>query len=232
MMAALTVLSLVVQGWDPTPDEEVRFWSLVYGVDPAVALAVQEVESGRAPEHRRDLVVSQGNYGRFQVRCTTWGPYFGLRDCSELLDRHRNIRIGLRILRKFHDRFASRDGHRCRCPNGAGHHWTAHYNEGAIVVPGGRGETYGQLVASRVRRMERLARAQASPRGTRPLSGAPPTGAPTPREAVIPAHGWTRAPLLASRLLHELRRLLHRGAVAPGHSALSIRTPGTTPQAR
>lgn len=165
MTAALTVLSLVVQGWAPAPDDEVRFWSAVHGVGPEVALAVQEVESGRAPEDRRDQVVSQGNYGRFQVRCTTWRPHFGLRECSDLLDRHRNIRIGVRILRKFQDRFASRDGRGCRCPNGSGHHWTAHYNEGVLVVPGGRGERYGRLVASRVRRMERLARAQDPPRG-------------------------------------------------------------------
>lgn len=158
---AFTVLSLVVQGWNPTPEDEVRFWSVVHGVDPAVALAVQDVESGQAPAHRRDQVVSQGNYGRFQVRCTTWGPVFGLRDCSELLDRHRNIRIGLRILRAFQDRFATRDGRGCRCPNGSGHHWTAHYNEGVTVAPGGRGEKYGRLVASRVRRMERLARTRA-----------------------------------------------------------------------
>lgn len=158
MTAAVTLLSLVVGGWAPTPDEEVRFWAAVHGVDPAIALAVHDVESGQAPESRRDLVVSQGNYGRFQVRCTTWRPYFGLRACSDLLDRHRNIRLGVRILRLFQDRFASRNGRGCRCSNPAGHHWIAHYNEGMTIVPGGRGERYGRLVASRARRLEKRAR--------------------------------------------------------------------------
>lgn len=149
MTTAVTVLALVLRTWSPDPEEEVRFWSVVYGVDPAVALAVHDAESGQAPEPVRDRVVSQGNYGRFQVRCTTWKTYFRLRECADLLDRHRNIRIGVRILRLFQDRFASGDGRRCRCSNGARHHWIAHYNEGLTVVPGGRGERYARIVMSR-----------------------------------------------------------------------------------
>ncbi len=156
MTAAVTLLCLAVRGWTPTPEEEVRFWAVLHGVKPEVALAVADVESGRAPESRRDLVVSRGNYGRFQVRCTTWRAYFGLRDCSDLLDRHRNIRLGVRILRMVQDRFASRDGRGCRCRSGAAHHWTAHYNEGISVMPEGRGEAYGRLVAARARRLERF----------------------------------------------------------------------------
>lgn len=164
MTALATVLALAIRSWSPSAEEEVQFWAAVYGVDPAVALAVMQVESGQVREDARDEAVSRGNYGRFQVRCLSWRRLFGLRDCSELKDRHRNIRLGVRILRMFQDRFAARDGRRCRCRAGAGHHWVAHYNEGVEVRSGAAGERYANRVVRGIRVASRRSQAPMSAR--------------------------------------------------------------------
>lgn len=158
-----TVASLLLLAWNPSPEEEIILWSRIYQVDPAIALAVHDVESGNGHEQTRDTLVSKGNYGRFQVRCSTWKKRFGLAHCSELHDRHTNIRIGVRILKIFQTKFARDAGQGCRCSTHSTHHWVAHYNAGTIVPPKGRGERYARLVLARARTI-RKALTQDSPR--------------------------------------------------------------------
>lgn len=155
MNTAAMLVALVLKGFTPSPEAEIWASSLVKGVDPTVALAVHDTESGDIPEvdDQRDRIVYKGNYGRFQVNCTSWKKKLGLRRCREMLDRHRNIQIGLYVLARFQARFAREDGHGCKCRRRVKHHWTAHYNEGLVVAPGGRGERYGRKVASKIQSM-------------------------------------------------------------------------------
>lgn len=156
MSAATLLVALLVNGFSPSPEAEIWATSLVKGVNPNVALAVHDTETGDIPEvdDQRDRIVSKGNYGRFQVNCTSWKKKLGLRRCRDMLDRHRNIQIGLYVLARFQARFAREDGHGCKCRRRVKHHWTAHYNEGLVVAPGGRGERYGRKVVSKIRSME------------------------------------------------------------------------------
>lgn len=155
MQTTVLVVALLASGWTPSPEVEIWATALLHGVDPTVALAIHDTESGDVPESGglREKVVSKGNYGRFQVNCTSWKKKLGLRRCRELLDRHRNIHAGLYVLARFQGKFAHSDGHRCTCRRRVKHHWSAHYNEGIIVAPGGRGERYGRKVASKIQRM-------------------------------------------------------------------------------
>jgi len=132
------------------PEEEITFWSGVYGVDPRIALAVHEQESGGIVEKggQRDSVVSLGNIGRFQINCKTYKAMRRTRDCYQLQNRHINIFEGVRILAEVQRRFAR--GERCRC---RGHYWVSHYNAGEIVFPGSFPERYGRRVMALARRM-------------------------------------------------------------------------------
>ncbi len=153
-MTTATTLILLALSRVPV-DAEVVAVAAWYGVDPAVALAVAEVETGNVPAAERDSVVSKGNVGRTQVNATTWRRTFGYSDrrafVSALQNRHTNIRAGVSILRYIQDRRAAPDG-TCLCGTHAGS-WAAHYNAGYVVAPGSRGERYGLRVASKVRRM-------------------------------------------------------------------------------
>lgn len=149
----LTIPVLVAQVflrfWTPdlmTPTQEIVLMSVYKGVNPHLALAVAQTETGNVPEAdgRRDAVVSLGNYGRFQVNCTTWQRPLGLDSCDRLKDRHVNIRAGLTILSHV------AANHRARLSGP--HRWVAHYNEGVVVQKGGRGERYARRVQFHMRR--------------------------------------------------------------------------------
>jgi len=136
-------------------DAEVVAVAAWYGVDPAVALAVAEVETGNVPAAERDSVLSLGNAGRLQVNATQTWRVLGYPDRATALralrTRHANIRAGVYLLRRWQDRFAAADG-TCLCGAHAGS-FAAHFNSGNVVKPGSRGERYGLRVASKVRRM-------------------------------------------------------------------------------
>ena len=146
--------------WTPdllTPTQEVVLMAVYKGINPHVALAVAQTETGDLPEDggRRDRVIAQGNHGRFQVNCTTWQRPLGLDSCDPLLDRHTNIWAGLTILSHV------AANHRAR-PAGP-HRWVAHYNEGVVVQKGGRGERYARRVGFHVRRWQKASRAAFAP---------------------------------------------------------------------
>jgi soluble lytic murein transglycosylase-like protein len=153
-MVAATTLLLLALARVPA-DAEVVAVAAWYGVDPAVALAVAEAETGNVPAAERDSVVSLGNAGRFQVNGTQTFKVLGYPDRATamraLRTRHANIRAGVYLLRRWQDRFAAADG-TCLCGAHAGN-FTAHYNAGNLVLPGSRGERYGLRVAAKVRRM-------------------------------------------------------------------------------
>lgn len=133
-----------------SPDAEIVLVSLIRGVSPHLALAVAHIESGGLPEEggARDRALYLGNYGRFQINCRAWKTIFKGRDCTELFDRHLNIRVGIAVLAYVQ----AVHGRRAGPPL-----WVAHYNEGPRLVPGGPGERYAQRVVARMRRMERRA---------------------------------------------------------------------------
>jgi len=158
VMTHIIVVAAVVAPWEA----EASLWAVLAGIDPVVAVAVANTETGDLPELgepssrkwgqgvHRDNVVVAGNYGRFQVNCSVWLDDLGLNECTDLLDRGVNIRSGVHILSKFQARFKPRRGKKgCKC--GGRHHWTAHYNEGTQVEPGGSGEDYGRRVAQKIR---------------------------------------------------------------------------------
>jgi len=130
------------------PRTEIVLVSLLHGVNPHLALAVAEVESGGLPESQRDRAYYRGNYGRFQINCTTWKGVFGLKDCTELFDRHLNIRAGVAILAHVQAVHGSRRGQP---------YWVAHYNEGWQLQEDGPGVRYARRVVALLRRMERRA---------------------------------------------------------------------------
>lgn len=166
MVSAATITAVALQAllrmWDPStvsPEAEIIAVSLIRGVNPHLALAVAHAESGGLPEAggQRDRAYNVGNYGRFQINCTTWKGVFGIRDCKELYDRRTNIRIGVAVLAYVQAVHGWRRGTPW---------WVAHYNEGSLLQPGGPGERYARKVVARMRRMERLAaRAAANWRG-------------------------------------------------------------------
>ncbi|MBM4395575.1 MAG: hypothetical protein FJ087_07790 [Deltaproteobacteria bacterium] len=151
-------LQVLLRLWDPStlsPDAEIVAVSLIRGVNPHLALAVAHAESGGLSEKdgSRDRALYLGNYGRFQINCTTWKKVFGLNECRELWDRHLNIRIGIAVLAYVQ----AMHGWRAGPP-----YWVAHYNEGVLLQPDGPGERYARKVVARMRRMERLAAAAAA----------------------------------------------------------------------
>lgn len=133
-----------------SPEVEIVAWSLFYGVNPHIALAVAEVETGHLSDEggRRDRVISRGNYGRFQIRCKTWKRIFQVKDCSAFLDRHLNIRAGVAILAYTKALFARKN-------DSLG--WVGHYNEGSYVTIGGRGERFARAVSIIMRRSQEAA---------------------------------------------------------------------------
>jgi hypothetical protein len=149
-MTTVLFLLTVLMPKDIEPQEEVVFWSGVYEVDPKIALAVHELESGGISEDagKRDSVVSLGNIGRFQINCRTFKAMRQTRDCKQLENRHLNIFEGVRILAQVQRRFAR--GDRCRC---SGHSWVSHYNAGEVVCAGSPAERYGRRVVARARRI-------------------------------------------------------------------------------
>lgn len=153
-MVAATTLLLLALARVPA-DAEVVAVAAWYGVDPAVALAVAEAETGNVPAVERDSVLSLGNAGRMQVNATQTFRVLGYPDRATamraLRTRHANIRAGVYLLRRWQDRFAAADG-TCLCGTHAGS-FAAHYNSGNVVKPGSRGERYGIRVAMKVRRL-------------------------------------------------------------------------------
>jgi len=149
-MVTLLLLLTVLMPKHIEPEQEVVFWSGVYGVDPRVALAVHEQESGGISEQggKRDSIVSLGNIGRFQINCRTFRAMRRVKDCDHLKNRHINIIEGVRILAEVQSRFARGEG--CRCN---GHYWVSHYNAGEVVCVGSPAERYGRRVMARARRM-------------------------------------------------------------------------------
>jgi len=144
------VMQVVLSLFDPSamkPEAEIVWISLARGVNPHVALAVAQAETGNVSEHddRRDRVVSKGNYGRFQVNCRTWRVPMGLASCDSFMDRHFNIRAGIAVLSYVQSaRGATLDG-----PTD----WVAHYNEGVLISSGGPGERYARKVKFLMRRL-------------------------------------------------------------------------------
>ena len=158
MVASAIVPALFLQAalrlFDPSavkPEAEIVWVSLARGVNPHVALAVAQAETGNLPEegNRRDRVVSKGNYGRFQVNCHTWREPMGLESCERLLDRHVNIRAGIAVLAYVQ---AARSAHLDGPTD-----WVAHYNEGVLVSSGGPGDRYARRVKVLMRRHRLLA---------------------------------------------------------------------------
>lgn len=150
-LAAVAVLGpLNPEHW--SPEAEIVAVSLVQGVNPHLALAVARAETGNIPETdgRRDRVISQGNYGRFQVNCRAWKEALGLNSCEELLDRRRNIRAGITILAYVQAR-------RARSIHGPPD-WVAHYNEGTVVSA--VGERYARRVSYLMQREKRRSQAR------------------------------------------------------------------------
>jgi hypothetical protein len=141
-LATQAVLGATHPGAIP-PRAEIIAQSLVWGVDPHLALAVSQVESGSVPERDslRDRVVYKGNYGRFQIRCHTWKPVLGLARCEDLFDRHVNIRTGVMVLAYMQAHFGTRSGE----PR-----WVGHYNEGNVVAEQGR--RFASAVMAQLRR--------------------------------------------------------------------------------
>lgn len=127
-------------------DAEIAFWSIIKGVDPHLAIAVSTAESGNVPEANgvRDRVISLGNYGRFQVQCSSWREKFGVQDCNEFLDHSFNIRAGVAVLSYImaHRHITRRDPV----------DWVAHYNEGTVISPGGLGERFAKRVQYHLRK--------------------------------------------------------------------------------
>ena len=146
MPVLLTTMGLVLSLFRPGPSVEVVLWSIAYGVDPHLALAVEYAESGTPPESMRDRLISKTHdYGRFQIHC----PSARNPDCSTLLDRHVNIRTGVAVVAAVQARFAVGASGVCRCGR-AGHHWIAHYNTGSAMTAAG--ERYAQRVVWKMRR--------------------------------------------------------------------------------
>ncbi len=151
----LLVSQVFLRLWTPdllTPEQEIVLMAIYKGVNPHLALAVAQTESGRVPEAdgERDRVVSLGNYGRFQVNCTTWRRPLGLESCERLQERHTNIWAGVTVLSYV-------SAHRWARPSGP-HRWVAHYNEGTVVTEGGRGERYARRVEYHMRRWAKASR--------------------------------------------------------------------------
>lgn len=149
MTIALLLTEAFLRFWTPdllTPTQEIVLMSFFKGVNPHLALAVAQTETGNLSEAdgTRDRIVSLGNYGRFQVNCKTWRDPLELDSCDRLLERHTNIRAGLTILSYVS---ASR-----RARPAGPHRWVAHYNEGTVVQEGGRGERYARRVEYHMRR--------------------------------------------------------------------------------
>lgn len=146
LVSAVAAASLLgaLKPADISPGAEIVLVSLVQGVNPHVALAVAQAETGNVRETGglRDRVVSQGNYGRFQVNCHAWRRPMGLDGCQDLLDRHRNIRAGISVLAYVQ----SRQSRRLEGPAD----WVAHYNEGVLVSA--TGERYARRVNFLMRR--------------------------------------------------------------------------------
>ncbi len=158
MVASAILPALVLQAAlylvDPSaisPEAEIVLVSVVRGVNPHVALAVAQAESGRIPEAsgRRDRVVFKGNYGRFQVNCTTWKQPMGIASCRDLLKRLLNIRAGIAVLAYV------QSFRRAHLQGSAD--WVAHYNEGSLVSAGGPGERYARRVNFLMRRYRHAA---------------------------------------------------------------------------
>jgi hypothetical protein len=142
----LQVLLRLFQPSTMSPESEIVLVSLARGVNPHLALAIAQAETGNIPERegRRDQIVSKGNYGRFQINCTTWRRPMHLESCKPLLDRHLNIRAGIAVLAYVQAiRSLSLDGPA---------DWVAHYNEGVVISAGGPGERYAHRVKFLMRR--------------------------------------------------------------------------------
>ena len=135
-----------------TPEQEITLMAIYKGVNVNLAHAVAKVETGNIPEESgaRDKVVSAGNYGRFQINCTTWKKPLKLDSCEDLLERHTNIWAGLTVLSYV-------SANRWAKPKGP-HHWVAHYNAGVVVEKGSRGERYANKVASYMRTWSKQSR--------------------------------------------------------------------------
>lgn len=149
-MTPATTIALLLLSRVP-PSVEIAAVAAWYGVDPALAIAVADAETGNVPESRRDSILSRtGDVGRMQVNVGTWHRTLGYRSPSAaaraLRNRHTNIVAGVRILASFQARFGGLTS--CRC---GGEHlggWVAHYNGGNRVEPGSRGERYALRVAA------------------------------------------------------------------------------------
>jgi hypothetical protein len=152
-----TALALMLSWWQPSPRVEIVAWSLYYGVNPNLALAVQDTETGDLTEAdgTRDRALWKGNFGRFQVNCTTWRATFGIRACSELFDVHANIRAGVAVLAYVRTHYAWGERY-CRC--GGAHHWVAHYCGGTRVDEAA--QKYARSAVRRMRIKEIEARAR------------------------------------------------------------------------
>lgn len=124
----LTTLNL---NFPLTIDQKIWFYANLHDVNPITSKAITYAETGNIPEEKRDLIISHGNYGRYQINCSIWKKKLSLKSCKELLTPNVNIKIGNYILGRFKKRFAFRS--KCKCSKN--HHWTAHYNEGIIVKP-------------------------------------------------------------------------------------------------
>lgn len=153
-MTTATTLLLLALARVPA-DAEVAIVSTALGVDPVVALAVAEVESGNVPPERRDTVVSPtGDVGRFQINSRTWTRRLGYRSPAAftvaMQNRHANILTAAIIMRRIEFKYATEDREVCRCGNHNGGPMS-HYNEGVEITA--KGEAYGLRVLSKVHRM-------------------------------------------------------------------------------
>ncbi len=151
----LLLTQVFLRFWTPdllTPTQEIVLVSLYKGINPHIALAVSQTETGALSEEdgTRDTVISMGNYGRFQVNCGTWREPLVLDSCARLLERHTNIWAGLTILSYVSTNRRARPG--------GSHQWVAHYNEGTVVQKGGRGERYARRVDYHMRRWAKESR--------------------------------------------------------------------------
>jgi hypothetical protein len=137
MITFLTQL-LIVLSLSLTPEVQIRAVSHFFDVDPLVAIAISNAETGAYSEEIRDSLISPtDDWGRFQINCRFWKNHFGLPSCEPFLNQHFNILSGIYILSRFQDKFKPKKLTRhkkCKCKKKKVHHWAIHYNSGGKVT--------------------------------------------------------------------------------------------------
>lgn len=148
-MFTLISMALIVLSQVP-PNFEIEALALAHDVNPALALAVAEQESGnsdvwrKGPQAGRHMISRTGDHGRFQINCFYFQKETHL-PCGVLANRHLNMYWGVRKIASIQRK---RGGHYTRPPV-----WIGHYNSGGLITS--RGAQYARQVISRMNRITR-----------------------------------------------------------------------------